>query len=98
MGKVFHPFDESHPHGAKAEGRRSLPYLPVRGAIRSYSSRSALVLLPEFAIVLAVEHLGQKHERPIVRMERQDLARSVEDRPGRAGLVTGNPLFDECAP
>src|SRR5271165_714285 len=36
------------------------------------------VLLPEFSVVLAVEHLGRKHERPFVRMERHDLARSVE--------------------
>jgi hypothetical protein len=68
------------PHRSEVRRKPSLP-LPVRGRF-DLNSASLPVLLPEFAVVLAVELLGRKHERPIIRMERLELARSVEDRPG----------------
>ena len=50
---------------------------------------------PRICSHLAFELLSRKHERPIVRMERLDLARGVEDRPSRVGLVAGHSLLDE---
>ena len=75
------------------EGEAGIPTLAVRARFDLIHSASLLVLPPEFAVVLVVEQLGRKHERPIVRMERHDLARGVEDGPGRAGLVVEDPCL-----
>ena len=49
--------------------------------------------------MLAFELLGRKHKRPIVLLERLELARSVENGPRSVGLFAGgDPLSDECAP
>src|SRR5271166_5075749 len=99
MKRPGEPYKDKPPvrFGGKVRRKPSL-LLPVCGRFDLIHSASLLVLLPEFAVVLAVELLGRKHERPIVRMERLELARSVEDRPGRVGLVAGDPLSDECPP
>ena len=73
---------ENRPSGSERGEAKAFPTILIRGHFDLIHTASLLVLLPEFAVVLAVEQLGRKQERPIVRMERLELARSVEDRPG----------------